>query len=165
MPPLFRRLATPPGLSLEPGERLLARAESATGPLAATNRRLVLPTADGYHTIGWERVERATWSRDDEQLLVVETAPLGARPRRHRIGLANASRFLDVVREQVQASVVISRHIPIVDDRGVRISGRRPPGQPNLSWVVAVDTGIDLHDLAIRAKIESALAQVRAEVE
>jgi hypothetical protein len=165
MPQLFRRLTVPAGLTLEPGERLLARAESAGGPIAATTRRLVLPTADGFHAIGWEHVERATWSRDDDQLVVVETAPLGATPRRHRIGLGYATRFLDVVREQVQASVVVSRHVPIKDERGVRVSGRRRPGHRKLAWVVAVDSGIDLDDLAVRARIESAVAQVRAEVE
>ena len=165
MPQLFRRPALPAGLTLGPGERLLARAESEAGPIAATTRHLVLPADGGFHAIGWEKVERATWSRDDDQLVVVETAPLGAEPRRHRVGLGEATRFLDVVREQVQASVVISRHVPIVDGRGVRVSGRRPPGQRNLSWVVAVDPGIDLDDMAVRARIESALAQVRAEVE
>jgi hypothetical protein len=165
MPPLFRRLAVPAGLMLEPGERLLARAESETGAIAATTQRLLLPADGGFHAIGWENVERATWSRDDDQLVVIETAPLGAEPRRHRIGLGEASQFLDVVREQVQASVVISRHVPIAGERGLRVSGRRRPGLQRLAWVVAVDSGIDLEDPAVRARIESAVALVRAEVE
>jgi hypothetical protein len=165
MPPLFRRPAVPAGLTLGPGERLLARAESEAGPLAATTRHLVLPADGGFHAIGWEKVERATWSRDDDQLVVVETAPLGAEPRRHRVGLGEATRFLDVVREQVQASVVISRHVPITDERGVRVSGRRRPGRRALAWVVAVDAGIDLDDPTVRAKVDQAVAQVRAEVE
>ena len=165
MPPLFRRPALPAGLTLAPGERLLARAESETGPIAATTRHLMLPTDGGFHAIGWENVERATWSRDDDQLVVVETAPLGAKARRHRIGLGEATSFLDVVREQVQASVVISRHVPITDECGVRISGRRRPGQRTLAWVVAVDAGIDLDEPTVRAKVDQAVAQVRAEVE
>lgn len=165
MPPLFRRPALPAGLTLEPGERVLAQAESADGPIVATNHRLLIPVATGFHTIGWEQVERATWSRDDEELLVVETVPLGTKPRRHRIGLGAAMAFLDIVREQVQASVVISRHVAIEGDRGVRVSGRRRPGRHKLAWVVAVDPGIDLDDPEVRATVESAVALVRAEVE
>ena len=166
MPPLFRRAAAvPAGLTLAPGERLLAWAESADGPIVATTRNLLLSTDSGFHSIGWENVERATWSRDDDQLVVIETVPLGEQPRRHRIGLDEATQFLDVVREQVQASVVISRHVPIAGGSGVRISGRRRPGQRALTWVVAVDTGIDLDDPHVRGQVETAVAQVRAEVE
>ena len=144
---------------------MLAQADSADGTIMATNHRLLLPDSTGYHAIGWEHVERATWSRDDDRLVVVETVPLGAKPRRHRIGLGEATTFLDIVREQVQASVVVSRHIPIAGERGVRVSGRRRPGNRSLAWVVAVDTGIDLDDPAIRNAVDSAVAQVRAEVE
>jgi hypothetical protein len=34
-----------------------------------------------------------------------------------------------------------------------------------LAWVVAVDAGIDLDDPTVRAKVDQAVAQVRAEVE
>ncbi len=144
---------------------MLAQADSADGPIVATNHRLLLPVETGFHAIGWEHVERATWNRDDELLVVVETVPVGAKPRRHRIGLDEATAFLDIVREQVQASVVISRHIAIAGDRGVRVSGRRRPGEPKLAWVVALDAGIDLDDPDVRAAVEHAVAQVRAEVE
>ncbi len=144
---------------------MLAQAESADGPLVATNRRLFLPDGTGLRPIGWEHVERAAWNRDDEQLVVVETAPLGAAQRRHRIRLSEATVFLDVVREQVQSSVVISRHVAIAGSLGVRVSGRRRPGERTLAWVVAVDRGIDLDDPDVRAAVQAAVAEVRAEVE
>jgi hypothetical protein len=61
--------------------------------------------------------------------------------------------------------VVISRHVPITDERGVRVTGRRRPGMRALAWVVAVDAGIDLDDPTVRARVDEAVAQVRAEVE
>jgi hypothetical protein len=165
VPSLFRRPPIPTGLTLEPGERVLAQAESADGTVVATNRRLFLPDSTGFHPVGWEHVERATWSRDDNHLVVIETVPFGTKPRRHRIGLGEATVFLDIVREQVQASVVISRHVAIAGERGVRVSGRRRPGERKVAWVVAPDSGIDLDDPDVRTAVDYAVAQVRAEVE
>jgi hypothetical protein len=34
-----------------------------------------------------------------------------------------------------------------------------------LTWVVAVDAGIDLDEPTVRARVDAAVAQVRAEVE
>jgi hypothetical protein len=170
MSPLFRRNpATPPtvpGLDLAPGERILATGETASGTLVATTHRLVIPVDDGVRAIGWEDVECATWDGEADQLVVLETAPLGARPRQHRLHLREASpTVLDVLREQVTASVVVSRHIPLVGAKGIRVSGRRRTGAGGLVWRVAVDPGIDVGDLAVRAAVDEAIARVRAEVE
>lgn len=143
----------------------MASASASAGIVAATDRRLVLPVADEVHAIGWDNVERARWDRDSGQLIVVETAPVGARHPQHRVGLSDATSLLDVIREQVKASVVISRHVPIVGERGARVSGRRRPGQQQVSWVVALDRGIDLDDADVRSRVDAAVSAVRAEVE
>jgi hypothetical protein len=169
MSPLFRRRASAPppipGLDLEPKEKVLAAGETSSGPLVATTHRLVVPTGEGPRSLAWPDVERASWDSDAEELLVVETAPVGSRPRRHRLQVGEARTVLHVLREQVNASVVVSRHIALVGPKGVRVSGRRRPGEQSLMWKVAVDTGVDADDPAIRADIDRAIAQVRAEVE
>lgn len=167
MSPLFRRSATPdiPGLTLEPGERSLARAAAADGAIAATTHRLVLPAPDGFHAIDWIDIERAGWDGDEQALVVLEAAPVGDRPRRHRVRMGNEQRLLDVIREQVQASVVLSRHVPIVGERGIRISARRRPDDQRLVWRVAVDSGLDIDNAEVRARVDAAVAAARTDVE
>lgn len=168
MAPMFRRRTATlpiPGLGLDPGERVLASGATPSGPLVATTLRLLLPAAEGFTGVAWENVERATWERDAETLVVVESASPGLPPRRHLVPVNEAAGVLDVVREQVKASVVISRYVPVAGERGIRVNGRRKPGQQRLSWVVALDPGIDLDDPGVRSRVEAAVARVRAEVE
>lgn len=145
----------------------MASAPTPAGELVATNHRLLIPDTDGTRAIGWENIERATWNDETEQLVVVETAPMGDRPRRHRLQVSEPTRarVLDVLREQVNASVVVSRHVPIVGAKGIRVNGRRRPATGELTWVVAVDAGVDLDDPAVRTRVDAAIAQVRAEFE
>jgi hypothetical protein len=153
------------GVALQPGERVLASAAGETGSVVATDRRLLVSQGGGYHSIGWETVERATWDGNTEVLAITQTAPLGSRPFQHRLRVAPAGGFLDVVREQVTSSVVISRYVPIEGEYGVRITGRRQPGRAGLAWFVAVDTGLSKDAPGVRELIDSAVKQVRAEVE
>jgi hypothetical protein len=90
---------------------------------------------------------------------------MGSPARNHRLRFEQPGRLLDVIREQVTASVVISRYVPVDGERGVRVTGRRRAGQVGLRWVVAVDTGLDLADPSVRALVDTAVAGVRAEVE
>jgi hypothetical protein len=145
----------------------LASAPTPVGDLVATNHRLLMPDTDGTRAIGWENIERATWSGESEQLIVVETAPMGERPRRHRVQVREPSRawVLDVLRERVNASVVVSRHVPIVGAEGIRVNGRRRPATGELTWVVAVDAGVDIDDPAVRSRVDAAIAHVRVELE
>ena len=152
-------------VTLEPGERVLASAAGEAGTLIATDRRLLVPGLAGQGGIGWETVERAIWDGDSELLTITQTAPLGSRPRQHRLHIEAAERLLDVVREQVTASVVISRYVPIEGDRGVRITGRRQPGRAGLAWVVTVDNGLPIDAADVRKSIEAAVKAVRSEVE
>jgi len=151
------------GVALDDGERVLASAASAAGPVVATDRRLLVPTPEGYHSITWDRVDRAAWDGDAEVLVVSESTPLGAPRRDHRLRVEDPRRLLDVVREQVTASVVLSRHVPIDGPLGVRVTGRRRGD--GFAWLVAVDDGLRLDDPAIRHLVDAAVASVRAEVE
>ncbi|MBD0292832.1 MAG: hypothetical protein ICV70_04555 [Jiangellaceae bacterium] len=158
------RRRRPPGLALESGERVLAHATTPDGPAVATDRRLLFPTADGTAAVAWDDVDRATWSGEEGLLVVVETPPLGARRREHRLRIDDGRTFLDVVREQVNASIVISRYLPIEPGRGVQVIGRRRPDQ-TLRWVVRPDAGLDVDAPGTRQRIAAAVAEVRAEVD
>lgn len=115
-------------------------------------------------TLAWDEIERATWDGDDDTLLVVEVATASARPVRHRLRITAPGRLVDVVREQVTASVILTRFVPIDGRRGVRVTGRRTRGG-DLVWSAALDAGIDRADPGTRARIDAAVAAVRAEVE
>jgi hypothetical protein len=165
MPIFPRRRTRVEGIALEPGERVLASAAGEAGTLIATDRRLLVPGPADQGGIGWETVDRATWDGDTEILTITQTALLGSRPRQHRLHVQAAGPLLDVVREQVTASVVISRYVPIEGDRGVRITGRRQPGRAGLAWVVAVDNGLSVETPEVRNLIDAAVKAVRSEVE
>ncbi|HEX6197847.1 MAG TPA: hypothetical protein VFZ37_18185 [Jiangellaceae bacterium] len=161
-----RRTATPPpGVELGRGERVLASDVTTDGaPIVATNHRVLLPTPDGLASISWANVDRATFDRESGLLTVIETAMAGGRPRRHRLRVDGALTLLDVIREQVKASVILTRHVPIADGKGARISGRRRPDTGALTWNVTVDVGLDVDDPDVRRLIDAALAAVRAEL-
>jgi hypothetical protein len=162
---LRRRRTRIEGLALEPGERVLASAAGGTGTVVATNRRLLVPLPGGYDGIDWETVDRATWDGEGNVLTIMQTAPFGTRPRQHRLRVEEAARLLDVVREQVTASVVISRYVLIDGEHGVRITGRRQSGRAGFHWVVAVDKGLSMDARGVRDQIDAAVSAVRAEVE
>jgi len=152
-------------LQLANGERILATATSADGSaIVATDRALFVPARSTHRRIGWEEVDKAGWDRDDGLLWVLETAPLGSRPHRFTVRVDEPGQVVDAVRERVNATVVISQHVPLVEDRGIRVVGRRAPGQDSLSWTVAVDQGIDVGDPDVRSAVEAAVRDVRYSV-
>jgi hypothetical protein len=165
MPAFSRRSSLTAGFPLEAGERVLATATASAGVVVATDRRLLIPVDSGFRGIGWESIDRASWDRDGEVLVAIESVPVGSAPRRHRLQIEKPGRLVDVVRERVTASVVITRYKVIDGERGVRVTGRRRFGQSGLNWVVAVDPGLDLADPSVRARVDAAVASARAEVE
>jgi len=154
----------PPRLQLARGERLLASDVTSDGSaIAATTHRLVVSADDGLTSIGWANIERATFDQESGQLVVVETADLAARPHRHLLRV-DAPTVLDVIREQVKASVVLTRHVALSNGTSVRVTARRLPESGAMAWTVGVDAGLDVSDPEIRGRIDSAIAAVRAEL-
>lgn len=145
--------------SLEEGERVLVTAESPDGGVTATDRRLIWPTG----SINWYEVEKATWNGDAETLDVVPVAASEHR-QTYRLPITKPGRLVDVVREQVVGSVVISRYVPLDGRRGVRVSGRRK-ADGSLVWQAVVDAGLDPDDPQLRPHLDAAVRTVRREVE
>jgi hypothetical protein len=74
-------------------------------------------------------------------------------------------RLLDLVRERVTASVLISRHVPVTGRRGVRVIGRRAPsGRSPVQWAFEYDAGVDPDDPFVQTAAEDALAAAKADV-
>lgn len=162
-------------LPLGRGERILAAAPNqADRWVVATGRALYLPTADpdppAYRRQPWERVDRAEWDRDAEVLRIVEDAAFGEKLPVTSLILggdrAAQDRLLAVIRERITASVVVATHVGLRGDLGVRVVGRRAPGQDDdLTWSVVFDSGLDPDLPGVLDDAERALADVRSEVE
>lgn len=156
----LRRERPPAVDGLEAGERVLATAGGPDGDVAATTHRLLLRGT----AVEWTRVETAAWDGDAELLVVTEVPDARGRRARHRVALHSPRRLVDVVREQVTQSVVISRHVAVDGRRGVRVTGRRTPAD-EIVWTAALDSGLDLRDPDTKARVDAAVALVRNEVE
>lgn len=156
----LRRPAVPDAVravALDPVERRLAWGVTTTGQaVVATDRALHLPEQD---PLPWWEVERASWRRP--LLEVLRVAPVQGTGQRWTVELAEERRLAEVIRSQVTASVAWSNHLRLAPTGGVRIVGRRRPGQDALDWQLVFDAGTDPTDPALRAQAEAAMADAR----
>ncbi|HWL98418.1 MAG TPA: hypothetical protein VNP20_13805 [Nocardioidaceae bacterium] len=153
-------------LPLLPGEQVLASAEDDAGRwYAGTALALLVPEHDGWRRLPWESIERATWDRDSERLVVVETAEFGQPEPTYRAALSSPERLLELTRERITASIVVTMFEPVAGKRGVTVSGRRSPhSDDDLAWSVLVDRGLDEGSAEVRAAAERGLAAARSEI-
>jgi len=161
-------LARRPPLPVAAGERLLAWARlrdrgdqaGAPGWVGGTRDALYVP-----RRIPWEQVARADWDQDASVLRVVEVAPFGDPSPVHLLGLDDAGRLLQLVRERVSASIVVQRHVRVTGSRSVRILARRAPGgHGEPAWFVEYDEGLAPDDPRVDAVVQGALAAARADL-
>jgi hypothetical protein len=152
-----------PRVEVAPGEWPLAWAPVQGGAW-------VLGTRDALYLAGarlpWEQVEAATWDRDRSLLRVSEVGSWGEPRAQHALTLADpgraADRLLQLVRERVTASIVLSRHVPITGRRGVRVVGRRAPsGRSPIHWVYEYDAGVEPDDPFVQTAAAAALDTAR----
>jgi len=160
------RRARPP-VAVLAGERLLAWASLADGGwVGGTRDALYLPGT----RVPWEQVQAADWDRDNGLLRVSEVGTWGEQRPEHVLAIPDAEakdadRLLQLVRERVTASVLLSRHVPVNGRRGVRVVARRAPsGHSDIMWIYEYDAGVDPDDPFVRAAAESALSAARADV-
>lgn len=157
-----------PAIQVEPGERVLAWGDTTDGAVVAGSREaFYLADQSGRVSVRlpWEQVEAADWDRDASVLRVVEVGTWGEQREVHRVPLDDPRDLLQLVRERVTASIVLQRHVPVTDRRGLRVVARRSPvvGDTPVSWFFEYDDGVDPDDPAVRAAATTALAQARAD--
>ena len=150
-----------PAIDVEAGEKLLAWAESSTGPVGGTRDALYVPGA----RVPWEQVESADWDLETTTLRVSEVGSWGLVRPVHLLVIEQPGRLLELVRERVTSSVVLQRHVAVVGNRGVRVIARRAPrGDRPLVWVYEYDEGIDPESPAVQAAAEAALSAAMDEL-
>ncbi|MFI7700125.1 hypothetical protein [Nonomuraea sp. NPDC049480] len=149
----FRRLPADvrKALALEPGERVLTFARSDDGHVVATNLALFL--SDGTR-VPYEEIDKASW---DEAGLRVLTMDRG----RHLERISEPRMLPETVRERVNSTIVVNKHVDLPGRGGVRLVARRRPGGEVLGWTLVFDEGLDPEDPGLRAQAEQALEGVR----
>jgi hypothetical protein len=144
-------------LPTEPGERVLAAGRATDGAwVVATDRALI----DRTRRTPWTDVVHAQWY-DEEQVLAVDVLP-GGEPS-YRLAVAEPGRVPETVHERVMASIVLSRRVALPGG-GARLVARRGEGSGETVWQVVADEGVDLAEPAVRARVDSALAELQAEL-
>lgn len=153
-------------LALEAGERPLAWASDGEGQWYVGSRRALHVCAEGdCRRLPWETVERAEWDREAEHLEVVELADFGTPKPTHRAALQEPERLLQLVRERITASVVMTHFVAVQGKRGITVVARRAPHSNGpLLWSVVVDRRLDETSALVIAAAEQGLEQARAEI-
>ena len=147
--------------ALAGGERVLAWAPSGASAVVATEKALVLPAGVGPALVAWDLVLRAQWAEGVLDLTVQERA--GGRPEVLHVPVEGpVDALAGVVRERVNASIAVQRHVMLAGDKGARVIARRVPGQTELRWTVVFDSGLDPRDPELRSRADAALADLRA---
>jgi hypothetical protein len=159
---LFRKVEKPPAEAvarLDKDERVVSWAPAPGGAVVAT-------------PLPWHLIDKATWRSDVLTVIpavdpgdgvLVEQPPKSARLERPRD-------IPQTVRVRVEKAIAFTRHHPLPGAegtggrRGVRVVGRRVPGQDGVSWQLVFDAGVDRDDPAVRAAAAAYLNQARAEL-
>jgi len=147
-----------------PGEKLLAAAQAADGTwLLATRERLCAarPGAEVVQ-VPWEEVQRADWDRETATLRVQAVRDYGERVATWAYQVDESGALVPLIRERVDASIVLQRKVPVVGKRGFTVVARRPPsGDGELTWAFEFDPGVDPEDAVVSAATDLALGEAR----
>ncbi|WP_238334941.1 hypothetical protein [Kribbella amoyensis] len=147
-------------------EEVLAAVQLADGGWVAGSRAAVfLPDGDKLRRVGWEAIERAAWDADASVLRVFETTAFGTPLNVTELAVEDPGRFGQLLRERVDASVLVQRHVPLVGKKGVRIVGRRNPAERDaaVTWNFVLDKGLEPDRPGLIEAAEGALRAVREE--
>ena len=159
------RLPSEAKASLRSGERALAYASVQDGgSLVGTGGTLIIlgPVAT---RLPWERIQAADWDLDESRLAVSEIGEYGEPRPTHVFDFAEEpTRLLQLVRERVNASIVLQRRITVSGKLGFNVIGRRSPEGGPIEWMVEFDAGVDPEEPSVQALRDEAMAAARAEV-
>ena len=143
------------------GERLLAAARAADGTwLLATRECLTAVRGDQVVRLRWEAVQRAEWDRDSATLTVEAVRDHGQSVATAAYVVEEPGPLVALVRERVDASVVLQRRVRVVGKRGFTLVARRSPtGTGGLTWSFELDPGMDPEDPVVAAAVDVALGE------
>ncbi|MFD0479018.1 hypothetical protein ACFQ0B_70700 [Nonomuraea thailandensis] len=130
---------------------MLTFTEGADGHVVATNLALYL--SDGTR-VPYEEIDRASW--DEEGVRVLTTDGV-----RHFERISEPRMLPETLRERVNSTIVVNKHVSLPGRGGVRLVARRRPGGEVLGWTFVFDEGLDPADPGLRAQAEQALEGVR----
>lgn len=147
------------------GTRRAVYLPAAEEDLASDADAVALGDGGGLRRVGWELIERASWDSEASVLHVFETASYGTPLRASDLKVDDPGRFGQLLRERVDASILIQRHVPLVGKKGVRIVGRRNPADTNapVTWNFVLDKGLEPEQPGLIDRAEAALRAVRDE--
>jgi hypothetical protein len=159
----------PTGDDLGIGERIKSWAPvSALGGesvyVVASAQALYIPAVHELATaapavrLPWTHIDRVHW----EQPYLLIVAQVDGATRNWRIDLAEPRSLPEFVRERVMATIIVSEHIPLHDDSGVRLIARRSNPNSPVEWTMSFDPGLDGSDPHIQSAAQAALADLRA---
>jgi hypothetical protein len=113
----------------------------------------------------WEVIDHAEWEQDSGTLLVTKAADFGERQQQHRAEFDDASRLLQLIRERVTASVVLTRFVPVEGPAGMTLVGRRAPGTDGeIEWSFVLGAGLEPEDPRLREIAQQALVEAEREL-
>jgi hypothetical protein len=170
---LFGKREKPPPEAvarLDPDERVVSWAPAPGGAVVATPLGLWLPGLPDR--LPWHLIDKVIWRSNTLTLIpavdsgggvLVEQPPRSVRLEEPRDIPQN-------VRARIEKAIAFTRHHPLPGAegaglrRGVRVVGRRVPGQDGVSWQLVFDPGVDRDDPAVRAAASAFVDQARAEL-
>lgn len=161
---IFRRTPLPDDLAgaLPAGERVLAFAAYDAGHLVATLAGFwECPREAAPVLWHWDEIDRAEWV---EGHLLMRVTPDGGEPRSVSFTTTAPGRLPEVVRERVNASIVINDWHRLASGGGVRVLARRRAGEERLRWLLAFDRESDAEEPASRAEAAERLRLARESV-
>jgi hypothetical protein len=170
---LFRKREKPPPEAvarLDQDERVVSWAPVPGGAVVATQLGLWLPGVPDR--LPWHLIDKATWRSDVLTLIPAVDSGGGVlieQPPRS-VRLEQPRDIPETVRVRVEKAIAFTRHHPLAEAegadvrRGVRVVGRRVPGEDGISWQLVFDPGVDRDDPAVRAAASAYVNQARAEL-
>lgn len=161
---IFRRTSLPDDVAgaLPAGERVLAFAAYDAGHLVATMTGLwECPREVAAVLWHWDEIDRAEWA---EGHLAMQVTPDGSDPRPVSFTTTAPGKLPEVIRDRVNASIVINDWHRLASGGGVRVLARRRQGEERLRWLLAFDRESDAADASSRAEAAARLRLARESV-
>ncbi len=152
--------------ALTSGEKLLAATQAADGTwLLASRERFFAVGPDGTSDVlhlRWEEVQRADWDRDTATLRVQAVRDYGEPVATSTYEIPEPGALVPLVRERVDASIVLQRRVRVAGKRGFTVVARRPPSGPGeVAWSFEFDPGIEPSDPVVATATDLALGEAQ----